>query len=112
MKPVRFGVATAAALCLGATLIAQQPTFRSGVDLVTVDVLIVDNDGRPIVGLERGDFAVTVDGKPRELTSAQFVATNPPPAMPAALVRDVSGNSIDLGGRLVLVVVDRTNIRQ
>ena len=49
----------------------QQPVFRSGVDLVTVDVLVVDKDGRPIPELKAEDFTVAVDGKPRRITSVE-----------------------------------------
>ena len=50
---------------------AQQPTFRTGVDLVAVDVLVVrDRDGQPITNLTASDFALTVDGKPRPVSSA------------------------------------------
>jgi hypothetical protein len=32
---------------------ARQPTFRSGVDLVTVDAAVLDGDGRPVRGSAR-----------------------------------------------------------
>ncbi len=51
----------------------QQPVFRSGVDLVTVDVLVVDKDGRPIPELKAEDFTVTVDGKPRRIASVEHL---------------------------------------
>jgi VWFA-related protein len=57
-------------------LAAQQqpvPAFRSGVDVVLLDVSVVDASGRPIGDLVPADFAVTVDGKPRPITSAQFL---------------------------------------
>jgi hypothetical protein len=49
----------------------QQPMFRSAVDLVPVDVNIIDRNGRPVSGLEAGDFALTIDGRPRRIASAQ-----------------------------------------
>ena len=52
---------------------AQQPTFRSGVDLVTVDAAVLDGDGRPVPALRAEDFRVEVDGRPRRIVSAQFV---------------------------------------
>ena len=64
----------------GAMLIApgplvarQTPTFRSSVDLVTVDAAVHDGDGRPIATLGPGDFSLEVDGRPRPVVSAQFL---------------------------------------
>lgn len=50
----------------------QQPTFKSGVELVSVDASVVDGSGAPISGLGAGDFEVSVDGKRRSVVSAQF----------------------------------------
>ena len=47
------------------TGLAQEPVFRAGVDLVTVDAIVVDSDGRPVTGLTADDFTITVEGKPR-----------------------------------------------
>src|SRR5215218_2237496 len=52
---------------------SQPPTFRSGVELVTVDVGVVDRQGLPLRGLNTGDFTVTVAGQPRKVVSAEFV---------------------------------------
>ena len=65
-----------AAVCLAlADLSAQQPpaTFKSGVDVVLIDVSVVDKTGRPVNDLTPADFTVTVDRKPRSLVSAQFL---------------------------------------
>jgi hypothetical protein len=47
-----------------ATLIAQlatprQPTFRTGVDVVQVDVSVLDKDRRPLRGLTQADFTIS-----------------------------------------------------
>jgi len=49
-----------------------QPIFRSGVDLVTIDVVVVDADGRQVPTLGADDFAVEVDGKARAVLAAQY----------------------------------------
>src|SRR4051812_6849595 len=51
----------------------QTPTFRSGVELVTVDVGVIDRQGQPLRGLAAGDFTVTVAGQPRKVVSAEYV---------------------------------------
>jgi VWFA-related protein len=70
-KPIVVGlVATAAAL-----LAAQErPQIRSGVELVTVDVQVVDRTGSPVANLTRDDFEVTIDGRRRAVTSAEFLS--------------------------------------
>ena len=54
---------------------AQQadPRFRTGVDLVTVDVVVVDRTGNPVQGLTRADFTVLEDGKPQTIREFQSV---------------------------------------
>jgi VWFA-related protein len=62
-------------LAAAATVAAQrgQAPIRSGVELVAVDVHVVDRSGEPIAGLKPADFEVFIDGKPREVLSAEFV---------------------------------------
>ena len=43
------------------------PLFRSSVQLVQVDVVVTDKDGRPINDLKAGDFTVLQDGIAREV---------------------------------------------
>jgi len=58
----------AAALCLGATLLAQQP-FRSGVEGVRVDVLVTDGNV-PVAGLTARDFELRDSGVNQEIQSS------------------------------------------
>ena len=92
---------------------AQQPTFRSGVDLVTVDAAVLDGDGRPVAGLRAEDFRVEVDGRPRRVVSAQFVDLGGPierPALPSATHFTSNAGADD--GRIVVIAVDETHIRR
>ncbi|HEX6322772.1 MAG TPA: VWA domain-containing protein [Vicinamibacterales bacterium] len=90
----------------------QQPqtVFRSGVDRVAVDVVVVDEDGRPVSDLTAADFVLDVDGRRREIASAQFISLRrlvdpgPPPS-------HYSSNTLGRGGRLIMLVVDQNNIR-
>jgi len=45
----------------------RRPTFRVGVDLVTLNVTVSGADGRPVGGLNAEDFIVLEDGRPQEL---------------------------------------------
>jgi Ca-activated chloride channel family protein len=53
-------VATSAAL-------AQQPTFRAGVDLVTFGVTVVDKKGNLVTDLSQEDFTLVEDGKAQSI---------------------------------------------
>ena len=64
-----------AAIALFAAASAQQPaappspqtpqaTFRTGVDLIQLDVVVLDQNRRPVTGLTAGDFSIQLDGKP------------------------------------------------
>ena len=51
----------------------QGPTFRTGIDLVAVDVAVVDRRGRPIEDLHAAEFSVKIDGEVRRVVSAELV---------------------------------------
>lgn len=56
---------------------AQQPTFRSRVTVVPVDVRVVDRDGRPVEGLKETDFTVLEDGVPQRIVHFMFNRLGP-----------------------------------
>lgn len=63
------------ALAMMLMLVQQQapPTFKSGVALVTVDVSVLDRDGKPVEGLGAADFEVKLDGRVYPVKVASFV---------------------------------------
>jgi VWFA-related protein len=66
------GVGFIAAGALSAALATpQQPVFRSGVELVRVDVLVV-RDGRPVTGLAADDFEVFDNDVRQEIDRLHF----------------------------------------
>ncbi|MEO7192173.1 MAG: VWA domain-containing protein [Vicinamibacterales bacterium] len=75
-------VALGAAAWLSATAHAQQPSFRSAVDLIAVEVQVVDNDGRPIAALNPSSFQVTINGHTRRVLSADYIQTTTPDGAP------------------------------
>ena len=50
----------------------QRPTFRSGRDLVSVDVVIRDRQGNIVRGLVAADFEVREDGRPQQVLGLSF----------------------------------------
>ncbi len=91
---------------------AQQTVFRSGVDVVTADVTVVNGDGRPIPGLGADAFDVKVDGTPRRVVWAEYVPHKVTPLRAANSSEHFSTNEEAAPGRVVLVAVDQAHIRR
>jgi Ca-activated chloride channel family protein len=94
-----LGLTTAVALATMATALAaaakaqppsadQQPSFRVGVEVVSLNVTVTDADGRYATGLEPEDFSVFEDGVKQDITF--FSRTNMPIAL--ALLVDTSAS--------------------
>jgi VWFA-related protein len=106
-----FGLAVAAGPAS-----AQQPTpFQSRVEVLPIDVTVVDRGGRPVTDLTARDFTVRVDGQPRRVVSAQWIAqvaavdaADRGPA--AAPIKDyVSNTGAGGASSLVILAVDEAN---
>lgn len=67
-------LALAGTLPVPAPVQAQQPTFRSAVDLVQVRAVVRDRRGRFVGGLDRADFEVIDGGHYRPIVDLQFDA--------------------------------------
>jgi VWFA-related protein len=89
-----------------------QPSFRSGTELVVVDVAVVGKDGEPVKGLQAEDFTVKIDGEPRRIASMQYVdqATGAPPAAPEGPAVRYTSNESAGAGRLIVILVDESSI--
>ena len=110
------GLAAAVLVAAAATLVAQQPpppSFQSSVEVTSLDVTVVDDRGKPIASLTPADFVVRVDGNPRRVVTAEWVAlSSPPSAEPVPPPPDgYSTNESATGGRLIIMAVDQPNIR-
>jgi VWFA-related protein len=106
-----------ALLVMAFALIAQQtPTFRSGVDLVQVDVVVVDKDGHAVRGLTQTDFTIRDRRKAQAIATFQEIGREPrasaaeAPPMPPSVRLDVASNATSQADRLVIVVIDDLHI--
>ena len=92
---------------------AQQPspTFRAGIDVLTVEASVLDRDGKPIIDLTPRGFTVTLDGKPRRVRDARFFGDGGAEVV-ARAESTVSGPVMNSSedGRIVVFVVDRDSI--
>jgi VWFA-related protein len=107
--------------CLGTVGEAQQkpaqsqPTFRSAVELVQLDVTVLDKDHHPVTDLAQSDFTILEDGKPQKsLSFASFDATTAlganavkaPVSGIANVEPDVVSNELPQGRLFVLLFDD------
>ncbi len=91
----------------------QPPTFRSGIDLVTVDVTVLARSGQPVASLKAEDFTLLVDGEPRPIVSLRRVQASRTPATDAldAKPEDPAAPTVDTAARRRFVlVIDRDHI--
>src|SRR5262249_55206268 len=95
----------------GAARNPQQQIFRSGTEVVQLDVSVLDKDRRPGTGLTREAFTVFEDGKPQTIASFEAVDLPSAPKTPAIVwqsrvPRDVVTNQIDDRRTFVIVLDD------
>jgi VWFA-related protein len=105
-------------LCAGTLVWAQKtgpgqtPSFRSGVEVVTIDVNVIDRQGLPLKGLGPSDFVVTVAGQQRRVVTADYVdvaAAQPERVLRPGVV-PVSTNEGGGVGRLFVFIVDQNTL--
>ena len=85
----RVSVLTACVVLLSSSPRAQspgqaQPVFRTGTELVTVNVVVRDKSGAVVRGLTQDDFIITEDDKPQQITSFDFEELDKVDAVPDA----------------------------
>src|SRR6188474_2494811 len=95
----------------------QPPVFRSGVDVIRLDVSVLDKDRRPVRGLGPENFTVVENGKPQRIVAVTEVSAAEQDPTPSAWMRmvtpDVAANDLTdmVGtGRFVAIIMDDWNI--
>ncbi len=120
LAPTRSVAVVAGGLAISAALLtAQQPqappatTFRSSVDLVTIDVSVLDRDRQPVRGLTASDFTVLDGGAAQQIISFKAIDLPDRQAFQAAWMRDtapdVATNRFD-AERIVVLLLDDYNV--
>jgi VWFA-related protein len=67
-------------LLAAAAAAQQQPVFRTGANLVRVDVAVIARDGKPVDALTADDFQIEEDGIPQTIQTFKFVQASGQPA--------------------------------
>ena len=110
---------TAATTVLLAFLVLPQdraqpvPRFRSGVDVILLDVTVLDERRRPARGLTPADFTILEDGKPQPLVSFDEIDSPEPDGSLVEWMREVPPDVRTNYGddrRLVVIVLDDANV--
>src|SRR5918995_2138194 len=55
----------------------RPPTFKTGINFVSVDVIVSDKDGNPILDLKPEEFSVSEDGKAQKVEQFSIVKIDP-----------------------------------
>ena len=109
---IPFRISAAAAVLAFAW--QQTPSFRSGVDLLTVEATVLDRAGVPVRDLGAGDFIVTIDGKPRKVVFADFhggrTAASPAGNAAAPAPAATSSDPTRPDAAIVIFAVDRDSL--
>lgn len=90
-------------LLAGCCVVSAQPTFRSGVELVTIDVVATDRSGKPVHALKAADFELFEDGKSQPIKTFQFIDASVVPTE-TILPPGVVSNDVEPGGIFALVL--------
>jgi len=83
-----------------------QPTIRSSVALIRLDVSVVDASGRPVADLRPEDFTVRVDGAPRAVSFATFYGAETHTVTTPATIASSVTNATQARGRAIVFAVD------
>lgn len=89
------------------------PSFKSSVEVTSLDVTVVNDRGKPVADLAPADFVVRIDGSPRKVVTAEWVPLATPTSGKEAAPppEGYSTNDSSTGGRLIVIAIDEPNIR-
>ena len=92
----------------------QPPVFRSGTDLVRLDIRVTDADGRPVQDLRADEVEIVESGTPRPVLFFHHVQQPPGTYIDAArrtVAAEVSSNQGAPRGHVYVLVFDQWHIR-
>jgi len=87
---------------------AAQPTFRGGVSIVNVDVVVSDRNGQPVADLTQADFEILENGKRQDIEQFRLVKVDGrarPGAPEPRAIRSLADEDMELGSADVRVFV-------
>ena len=111
LHPVAASTPVVLVALIGWAVVAQQPTFKTGVEVVLIDVAVANHASLPTLDLARDDFLVTVDHSPRKVVSAalvRYTAQPNPGGTPATKAGDSAAGTAASAppGRNIIIAFD------
>ena len=101
--------------CAVCVLSAQEPparqTFRSGLEVLSIETSVRDAAGAPLTDLQPSDFTVRIDGEPRKVLTTRLYGRDTHAAPAAPVAAGPVANVDRPAGRAVVIAVDRNSIR-
>src|SRR5262245_14426741 len=97
----------------------QQPTFRTGINVVRVDVIVSDRNGQAALDLRQDEFEITESGKPQTVETFKLVKLDggvaearegPPRAIRSDSVEEMEAARDDV--RLFAIFLDDYHVRR
>jgi VWFA-related protein len=96
----------------------QPPRIRTGINYVSVDVIVTDKDGQPVLDLKQDDFSVAEDGKSQKIEAFSVVKVDemrstdfvPPRAIKTDF--DEEREAVRPDVRLFVILLDDYHVRR
>ena len=99
-----------ALLAAGVTAAArQQPTFKSSTELVEVDAIVLDKDGKFVTGLKPEDLTLYENGKPQRIQQF-FMVTHDLGLTPASVVSEHAAAADYAAHRVFVLLFDEAHL--
>ena len=107
------GAGVAVAMTAGVLSAQQPPVFSLRTDLVQLDVMVGDTQGRHVSGLTKDDFEIYVAGKRLDVAVLAENRNPRPVTLNRAPARhDVASNETIQRDRIIMLVLDDVHIRR
>ena len=95
----------------------QQPTFRSRIDSISVDVSVTDKQGRPVTDLAVEDFEIREANKLQAIDNFRLIAADPAEGAavadrPIVSFADHERETADPENRLIVIFLDDYHVRK
>jgi VWFA-related protein len=103
----------ASGIATPAGALESPPSFPAATEVVTIDAVVLDRQGRPVTGLTPEDFVIYEDGHPHSILNFETVAlalSADPPAVTAGPVASNDSQSPDSALRTFTIVVDDVHL--